>query len=126
MTEPDSEDSHKTDPLFTCWTTVPTEAEGLAIANAFVSERIAACVQLDGPTTSIYNWDGERCSTTEFRLWLKILGSNLPIARTRINELHPYHTHQWIETEAVKVDEKYLIWIKEASNFLRFRNIDPS
>tara|TARA_B100000963_G_scaffold340887_1_gene340005 strand:- start:628 stop:1008 length:381 start_codon:yes stop_codon:yes gene_type:complete len=126
MTEPDSEDSHKTDPLFTCWTTVSTEAEGLAIANAFVNERIAACVQLDGPTTSIYNWDGERCSTTEFRLWLKILGSNLPIARTRINELHPYHTHQWIETEAVKVDEKYLIWIKKASTVRLLGKKDPS
>jgi len=125
MAQPNSEDPHKTDSLFICWTTVSTEEEGLAIANAFVGERIAACVQIDGPTTSIYNWDGERCSTTEFRLWLKILGSHLPQARTRIKELHPYETPQWIETEAEKVDEKYLIWVKEASNFLRFRKREP-
>ncbi len=48
-----------------------------------------------------------------------------PQARTRIKELHPYETPQWIETEAEKVDEKYLIWVKEASNFLRFRKREP-
>ncbi len=121
MTDLDSENAHETDSLFTCWTTVASEEDALAIANTFVNEGIAACVQLDGPISSIYIWEGERCCTTEYRLWLKVSGGRLTQARARINELHPYDTPQWIETEAAKVDEKYLIWVKEASNFPRFQ-----
>lgn len=125
MTDLDTKNPSKPDSLYTCWTTVSTEEEGLSIANAFVGEGIAACVQLDAPIRSIYNWDGERCCSTEYRLWFKVLGKQLDQARTRIKELHPYDTPQWIETEAAKVEEKYLIWAKEASNFLRFRKPEP-
>ncbi len=125
MTNHDSKKTPENDSLFICWTTVPSKEDGLTIANAFVNEGIAACVQLDGPISSIYTWEGKRCCATEYRLWLKVSGGRLEQARTRINELHPYDTPQWIETEATKVDEKYLIWVKEASNLHRFYKREP-
>jgi len=125
MADPDSSNSPESDSLFTCWTTVSSEEEALSIANALVLDGIAACVQIDGPIMSIYQWEGERCCSPEYRLWLKIVAAQLPMARKRVAELHPYDTPQWIENEAAQVDEKYLNWAREASNLRGFQNREP-
>ncbi len=111
--------------LFTCWTTAPNEETARSIAKAFVDLRIAACAQIDGPLTSIYVWEGKRCESREYRLWLKIVDSRIDAARECIRELHPYDTPQWIENEATKVDEKYLKWAKDASNLRGFQKPEP-
>src|SRR6185503_5937768 len=39
-------------------TTVPSDVLGEQIATALVSERLAACVHVGSPMTSIYRWKG--------------------------------------------------------------------
>jgi periplasmic divalent cation tolerance protein len=95
------------------------------IANALVDEGLAACVQIDGPIESLYIWEGKRCQSTEYRLWIKVLETHLSAARERVKSLHSYETPQWIEVEAIKVDEKYLNWAKEASNLRGFQKPEP-
>lgn len=121
MAHSNSTPQDDTDVLFICWTTLSSKEEAISFANAFVDEGIAACAQIDGPIRSIYYWDGERCCSTEYRLWLKVTASHIQRARERVNDLHPYDTPQWIETEAAEVDEKYLKWVKEASNLRGFQ-----
>ncbi|MBT5167138.1 MAG: divalent-cation tolerance protein CutA [Opitutales bacterium] len=111
--------------LFVCWTTVESEDDARSIANALIDERIAACVQIDGPIESIYNWEGKRCSSTEYRLSIKVLEDQLEATRKRVQNLHSYDTPQWIEVEVAKVKEKYLIWVQEASNFRCFHQKEP-
>ena len=111
--------------LFVCWTTVETESDARSIANALIDENIAACVQIDGPIQSIYNWEGKRCSSTEYRLWIKVFEYRLETAWKRVQSLHSYDTPQWIEVEVAKVDEKYLNWVEEASNLRGFHQKEP-
>ncbi len=125
MANSDSSKPFDESSLFVCWTTVSTEKEALSIANAFVTEGIAACVQIDGPVSAVYVWEDERCCSPEYRLWLKILAPRLEKARVRIKELHPYDTPQWIEVKAEHADEKYLIWAQEASNLRGFQIREP-
>jgi periplasmic divalent cation tolerance protein len=40
-------------------TTTEAEADAQAIARALVEKRLAACVQIIGPITSTYWWQGE-------------------------------------------------------------------
>ena len=108
-----------------CWTTVENEHDAQTIANALVDEGLAACVQIDGPIESLYIWEGKRCQSTEYRLWIKVLETHLSAARERVKSLHSYETPQWIEVEAIKVDEKYLNWAKEASNLRGFQKPEP-
>ncbi len=125
MSESEIDHPARENVLFTCWTTVSSEAEARKIADALVSEGIAACVQIDGPIQSVYSWNDQICSSTELRLWIKILASRLEQAQKRVFELHSYDTPQWIELEASKVEEKYLKWAKEASNFRGFQKSEP-
>jgi len=90
-----------------------------------IDERLAACSQWEGPVNSVYNWEGKRCESKEYRLWIKALSTRLTAVRKRCLELHPYETPQWIEVEAAKVDEKYLKWAGEASNLRGFQTPEP-
>lgn len=111
--------------LYICWTTFDSANAARVFGKEVVTRGIAACVQLDGAIESIYQWEGKCCQTKEYRLWLKILEPCLPEARKLLEELHPYDTPQWIECRAEEVEEKYLKWAKDASNFHGFQNQEP-
>ena len=51
--------------------TVATRDEGLAIARSLVAERLAACVNILGPATSVYTWEGRTEEAQEFVLVCK-------------------------------------------------------
>lgn len=101
-------------------TTAPSQELAEAIATHCIENGLAACVQLDGETTSFYQWEGKVQKDTEVRLWIKAV-SNLeePLKKAVFNE-HPYDTPQWIVFKAENSDEKYLKWAKEVSNFSGF------
>ena len=40
-------------------TTASTEEEAMRIAESLVTARLAGCVQVEGPVTSVYRWQGE-------------------------------------------------------------------
>ncbi len=48
-------------------TTTATQEEAQQIAAALVHERLAACVQIDGPIESVYRWQGEVETAREWR-----------------------------------------------------------
>ena len=107
--------------LFVCWTTFDSADEARDFGQELVAKGIAACAQLDSPIESMYQWEGKDCQSQEFRLWLKILEPCLPAARECLAGAHPYDTPQWIECRAEEVEEKYLKWAKDASNFHGFQ-----
>lgn len=111
--------------LFICWTTFESADEAKAFGKELIAKGIAACVQLDAPIESIYQWEGKCCQAQEFRLWLKILEPCLPEAKKLLADLHPYDTPQWIACRAEEVEEKYLKWAKDASTLNGFPNQEP-
>ncbi|TGX53978.1 divalent-cation tolerance protein CutA [Sphingomonas gei] len=72
------------------YATFPSQAEAARIADTVLSERLAACVNILAPCTSIYRWQGAIERSEEVPALFKTslqLGGRL---RTRIQALHPY------------------------------------
>lgn len=65
-------------------------AEAERIGRAVIEEELAACVNLLGPSRSIYRWRGEVEAATEERALFKTTSDLAPALAARIAELHSY------------------------------------
>ena len=96
--------------MFIAWTTVADPETADRLAAEAVSRSLAVCVQVEGPVTSHYRWNGAQEKTAEFRLMFKVLPAQLPALEAWLHACHPYETPEWIVVRAEQVGEKYLSW----------------
>jgi periplasmic divalent cation tolerance protein len=104
--------------MLIAWTTVPTKAIADQLAASVIDARLAACVQVEGPITSFYVWEGAQEKTEEYRLTFKVLPSQSTALTTWIHTHHPYQVPEWILVKAEHVSEKYLSWAQANSSNL--------
>ncbi len=102
--------------MLVAWTTVAQRPDADRLAAEAVRLGLAACVQIEGPITSHYRWDGKLETAQEFRLCFKFPAENAPALERHIHAIHPYETPEWIVVEARHVSEKYLSWAKTNSS----------
>ena len=102
--------------MMLAWTTVASRTEAERLAEEAVVRRLAACVQIDGPVLSVYEWRGKVERSEEFRLTFKCLPSQLPALEAHVLDRHPYDTPEWIVVHTDHVGEKYLSWAKSNSS----------
>lgn len=69
---------------------VPSRETGAELARTVLAESLAACGNLLGPMTSIYEWKQEICEEEEYALILKTDPGREKELRARLLELHPY------------------------------------
>lgn len=96
--------------MFIAWTTLGTRADAERLATEVVERGLAACVQIEGPITSHYRWEGRLERSEEYRLCLKCLPDKLVALEGYVLTHHPYATPEWIVVQADRVGEKYLSW----------------
>lgn len=106
--------------LLVCWTTVAERSDADRLAREIIQRRLAACVQIDGPITSVYEWKGQVETGQEHRLWIKAPARCLEPLERFVSENHPYETPQWVCVAAEKVSEKYLKWADDVANLRGF------
>ncbi len=104
--------------MLVAWTTVAKRADADRLAAAAVEAGFAACVQVDGPITSHYRWQGRREQAEEYRLCFKFLPLMAKALEEQVLTAHPYETPEWIVVRAEDVGEKYLSWAKANSSSL--------
>ncbi len=95
--------------------TVGKEEEALALGQALVQERLAACVNIVSGVRSIYRWKGEVCDDRELLMIMKTRTSLVQALQDRIKALHSYDVPEII---ALPVDQglpEYLDWVLENS-----------
>ncbi len=102
--------------LILAWTTVSDKDAAEEIARKAVQNRLAACVQVEGPIQSHYSWDGKVQHDTEWRLFFKTTSEKVAGLKTWVNEVHPYDTPEWISIAANDTSPGYLKWAREALN----------
>ncbi|HVI32776.1 divalent-cation tolerance protein CutA [Phenylobacterium sp.] len=95
-------------------TTTASETEADAIAEALLSERLAACVQVM-PIRSRYLWEGEVRRDVEELLLVKTRADLWDKVAARIRELHSYDTPEIVALPVVAADPAYLAWIGEVT-----------
>jgi periplasmic divalent cation tolerance protein len=92
-------------------TTASSSEEANAIASELVSRRLAACVNILGPISSVYHWQGEVEHSEEFLLLIKSTeAQSLPIQEL-IRELHSYQVPELLSFTVEAGLESYLDWI---------------
>lgn len=100
------------------WTTVETRAQAETLSRGLISLNHAVCVQIEGPITSVYRWQGEVAESTEYRLMVKFLRPQATEAEAWLLNHHPYDTPEWIVASSDHVAEKYLSWAEANANSL--------
>lgn len=92
--------------------TVPNETIAGQIADALVSEKLAACVNIIPSIMSVYRWKDVIEYGEEQLLLIKTSESVWPLLETRILELHPYELPEIIAVPIQTGQADYIQWIK--------------
>ena len=92
-------------------TTVATEKEARAIAGLLVEQRLAACVQVIGPMTSHYRWQGKIEAAGEYLCLAKSRVALYPEIEAAIKAIHPYEVAEIIATPIIAGSNAYLAWL---------------
>ncbi len=95
--------------------TVPDKAVGHEIARAVVEARLAACVNIVGPITSIYSWQGAIEESSEYLLVGKSTRALFAALADKVNQLHPYEVPEIISLPITDGLPAYLQWIDEST-----------
>lgn len=93
--------------------TLPSRDDALRIASTLVEEGLAACVQVGGPITSVYRWDGDIRTGEEWVLEAKTGEASSQALLTRLVELHPYQVPEILILPVAGGLASYLEWIAQ-------------
>jgi periplasmic divalent cation tolerance protein len=102
--------------MLIAWTTLGRKEDAENLARAAIELHLAACVQIDGPITSVYRWSGQMECSEEYRLMFKFLADQHAALKAHVLSHHPYTMPEWIVVAAEHVDEKYLSWARANTN----------
>ena len=96
------------------WTTINGKENAEKLARGSVENRLAACVQIEGPISSFYLWDGNLESVDEYRLTFKFDSETASQLESWLKENHPYEIPQWITVNSQDVSAEYWHWARES------------
>ncbi len=96
------------------FTTMPSAGEAERIAGELLRQRLAACVQVVGPITSTYRWQGRVETAREWLCLAKTDRARYPRLLAAIEDTHPYDTPEIVAVPIVLGAERYLAWLGDA------------
>ena len=92
-------------------TTVEHKADAENIAKSLVEKRLAACVQILGPLTSYFHWQGKLDSAAEYLCLIKSRDDLYAKLETEIINLHPYELPEILAMPITQGSKDYLNWM---------------
>jgi periplasmic divalent cation tolerance protein len=95
-------------------TTTGSEEEAERISSALVERRLAACVQVLGPISSRYRWQGEVETAREWMCVAKTEAGRYAELEAAIRELHSYDEPEIVATPIVAGSAGYLDWVSQS------------
>ena len=93
-------------------TTTEKREDAERIACSLVEARLAACVQIVGPITSIYRWKGKIETAREWLCLIKSREENYGAVEQAVRSLHPYETPEIIAVPVTAGSRDYLDWLR--------------
>jgi periplasmic divalent cation tolerance protein len=90
--------------------------EAERVVDVLLDRRLAACVQVLGPMTSCYWWQGSREVATEWVCVIKTRTSLVDEVAAAVRSVHSYDLPEVLAVPVTGGDPEYLAWIEaEAS-----------
>lgn len=98
-------------------TTLPAVGEDASrIAHSLIGARVAACVNVLGPMTSVYRWEEEIQEEAERQVIIKTTRGQLTALWELLREVHPYDVPEFVVLPIVDGSDAYLKWIGDTTN----------
>lgn len=94
-------------------TSIDQEKTAREIAEHLLEKRLAACVHIHPPMTSLYWWKGQIASDSEYLLSMKSDRKLFDRLVAAIRSVHPYEVPEIIATDAAEVDREYADWMRK-------------
>jgi periplasmic divalent cation tolerance protein len=82
------------------------------IARLLVEMRLAGCVQIVGPVTSVYRWKGAIETAGEWLCLIKTGAECYGALEQAIRSLHPYETPEILAVAVAAGSRDYLEWLR--------------
>ncbi len=97
-------------------TTVPSTQVGESLAKGIIEGRMGACVQISGPVTSTYRWQGNVETSQEWRLLIKTIASRRDEVVNFVKNNHPYELPEITEQSVAWIEPRFLDWVAQESS----------
>lgn len=94
-------------------TNLPDSDAAFNLAEALVSMRLAACVNVLSPATSFYRWEGRLERATEYPVLVKSTTDRYQALERAIRERHPYALPEIVCWPIERGLPEYLRWIEQ-------------
>jgi len=94
-------------------TTTDSQQAAMSIAQDLVATRFAACVQVSGPVTSVYRWEGDIETNTEWICTAKTTRQLYARVEQRIRILHSYDEPEILAVEISQASAGYQKWLRD-------------
>lgn len=93
------------------YVTIRDRRQARRLGARLVEERLAACVNVLGPITSIYRWKGRVQEDGEVALLAKTTAARWPALLRRVRELHTYETPCVVAVPLAAGHPDFLKWL---------------
>ena len=90
---------------------LPDREIALEVANRLVERRLAACVNVLAPCTSVYRWEGKIDTADEVPILIKTSAARYPALEQALRELHPYELPEIVAVPIRGGLPGYLAWV---------------
>ncbi|MEK6663111.1 MAG: divalent-cation tolerance protein CutA [Pseudomonadota bacterium] len=91
---------------------LPDQASAQKLAAILIEQRLAACVNVQSPCTSVYRWQGQVETATEVPVFIKTTREHYPALEQAIKANHPYELPEIIAVPLVAGLPAYLEWVR--------------
>ena len=92
-------------------TNLPDAASAERIARLLVEQRLAACVNILAPCTSVYRWNDAVETATEIPLLIKTTLARYPALQAALTAAHPYELPEIVAVPLLEGLPAYLAWV---------------
>jgi periplasmic divalent cation tolerance protein len=101
------------DDILIVMTTLPDAQSAVALADAVLTARVAACVNRLAPCESDYWWQGKREQAREWPLLIKTTRGRYAALEAVIAQAHPYDVPEVIALPVTAGLPAYLGWVRQ-------------
>jgi len=97
-------------------TSLPDQQSAEALAQHLIAAKLAACVNILAPCTSIYHWQGKTESASEIPLLIKTTQTSYAALEQTIRQRHPYELPEIIHVPVSGGLPAYLDWVVQQTS----------
>jgi periplasmic divalent cation tolerance protein len=96
-------------------TTLPADFDARSLAEALVTDGLAACVAVVPSIESVYTWEGVLQHDREQQVVIKTTRERVGALWTALRERHPYEVPEFLVLPVVDGNPTYLDWVARSA-----------